>query len=237
MAEAISKLGVYARPGDRGGIFVAMGDGEAQGKISGTARRFGTRNVLHHGTLLVSADLQALRASLGGIRLFEDLSIASVPGNPVNLTRFVPSLSVDEVIARLADSLSGMAPKTIDLARLWDEEAPSQSPSFSDPEDALQDFDFCIERLDFDAFREQFGSPDWILGQSPPFSISVSQGKARAIVKVVQGKIAEICPLETDDPGSIEYADILQRRFLGVQFDFKVGEILEKEHLWTDMRY
>jgi len=237
MAEAISKLGVYARPGDRGGIFVAMGDGEAQGKISGTARRFGTRNVLHHGTLLVSADLQALRASLGGIRLFEDLSIASVPGHPVNLTRFVPSLSVDEVIARLADSLSGMAPKTIDLARFWDEEAPSQSPSFSDPEDALQDFDFCIERLDFDAFREQFGSPDWILGQSPPFSISVSQGKARAIVKVVQGKIAEICPLETDDPGSIEYADILQRRFLGVQFDFKVGEILEKEHLWTDMRY
>ncbi|MEN6499827.1 MAG: hypothetical protein ABFC65_04760 [Rectinema sp.] len=243
MAEAISKLGVYARPGDRGGIFVAMGDGEAQGKISGTARRFGTRNVLHHGTLLVSADLQALRASLGGIRLFEDLSIASVPGNPVNLTRFVPSLSVDEVVARLADSLSGMAPKTIDLARFWDEAGPSQRssfsqrPSFSDPEDALQDFDFCIERRAFDTFRAQFGSPDWILRQSPPFSISVSQGKARAIVRVEQGRIAEIHPLETDDPGSIEYADILQRRFLGVQFDFKVKEILEKEHLWTDMRY
>ncbi len=237
MAKAVSRLGVYACPGDRGGIFVTMGDGETKGKISGTARRFGTRNVLHHGTLLVSADLQALRASLGGIRIFEDLSIASVPACPVNLTRFVPSLSVDEVVARLADSLSGMAPKTIDLARFWDEAAPPRELSFSDPEDVLQDFDFCIERRDFDAFRDQFGSPDWIFGQSPPFSISVSHGKARAAVRVAQGRIAEIHPLETDDPGSVEYAGILQRRFLGAQFDFKVREILEKEHIWTDMRY
>jgi len=230
MAKAISELGVYARPGDRGGIFVAMGDGETQGKISGTARRFGTRNVLHHGTLLVAADLQALCASLGGIRVFEDLSIASVPAYPVNLSRFIPSLSVDEAASRLSVSLLGMEPRLAKLDEFLNGHVSGtlrhlSLKSFEDFGD--DEVAFCIDREDFDAFRDRFGSSDWLLGQSPPFSIVVSQRRARAIVRVVQGKIAEICPLETGDRASAEYADMLQRRFLGVQFDFKVKEMLE----------
>ncbi len=229
MAKAISQLGVRACPGDRGGIFVAMEDGETQGKISGTARRFGTRNVLHHGTLLVAADLQALRASLGGIRVFEDLSIASVPAQPVNLSRFVPSLSVDEAASRISVSLSGVEPRGIKLAELLNESISAQAEhmSYKSFEDFGEERDFCIDRKSFDAFRDRFASSDWLLGQSPPFSIVISQRRARAIVRVVQGKIAEICPLETGDRASAEYADMLQRRFLGVQFDFKVKEMLE----------
>jgi lipoyltransferase/lipoate-protein ligase len=229
MAKAISELGVYARPGDRGGIFIAMEDGETQGKISGTARRFGTRNVLHHGTLLVATDLQALRASLGGIRVFEDLSIASVPAHPVNLSRFVPSLSVDEAASRISVSLSGVEPRGIRLTELLHEPSSGQAEHISCKsfEDFGDGIDICIDRKEFDAFRDRFGSPGWICGQSPPFSMVISQGKARAIVRVVQGKIAEISPLETGDRASVEYADMLQRRFVGVQFDFKVKEMLE----------
>lgn len=229
MAKAISELGVCARPGDRGGLFVAMEDGETQGKISGTARRFGTRNVLHHGTLLIAADLQALRASLGGIRVFEDLSIASVPARPINLSRFVPSLSVDEAASRISVGLSGVEPGVVNLAELLNEATfrRAEHISYKSFEDFGDEIDFCVDREDFDAFRDRFGSPDWIFGQSPPFSIVVSQGKARAVVRVVQGKIAEISPLETGEHTSVEYADMLQRRFLGVQFDFKLKSMLE----------
>ncbi|SLM19012.1 putative Lipoate--protein ligase [uncultured spirochete] len=237
IAKAISELGVYARPGDRGGIFVSMGDGETKGKISGTARRFGTRNVLHHGTLLVSADIQALKASLGGIQMFEDVSIASVPARPVNLTRFVPSLSVDEVMSQISGVLSDVELKTIDLEGSWDEHSSRDDSLFKNPEDLGEGPDFCIEREDFDAFKCQFGSREWIIDRSPPFSVLVSSDMSRAVVRIEQGKIAEIQPLEAEDERSAVYAKHLHTRFSGTQFDFKVPEILEKEHVWTNMRY
>jgi len=236
MAKAISGLGVHARPGERGGIFVSMGDGETKGKISGTARRFGPRNVLHHGTLLVSTNIQDLKVSLGGIRMFEDASVASVFARPVNLTRFIPSLSVDEAASRMSYFLSGMEPKVINLAEFWDTFKPHRALPFRDPEDLSEGPDFCIEREDFDAFRGQFGSREWIVSRTPPFSVLVSSDKARAVVRVEEGKIAEIQPLEADDERSAQYARRLRTRFGGMAFDFEVPEILGKEPIWTNMR-
>jgi lipoate-protein ligase A len=237
MADAISGLGVYARPGDRGGIFVCMGDGETKGKISGTARRFGTRNVLHHGTLLVSTDMRALRASLGGIKMFEDASIASTPAYPVNLTRFIPSLSVDETMSRISIALADVDLKTIVLSGFWDEHSPHQNMRFRNSEDLSRGLDFCVEREDFDAFKLQFGSRAWIVDRSPPFSVLVSNDMARAVLKVEEGKIVAILPQEEDDAHSGKYADLLRGRFVGTQFDFKIPEMTAKELIWTNMQY
>ncbi len=230
VASAIGTLGVYARPGARGGIFVSLGDGETQGKISGTARRFGTRNVLHHGTMLVSADIAALKASLGGIKVFEDSSIASVPGHPVNLSRFLSSLSVEELMLHLSRTLAGSAPETIELADFWNKEKTIARRVFKNPEDLEREFDFCVECEEFEAHRKQFGSKEWIIDRSPPFSVVVSNGRAKAVVRVQEGKIVQVVPLEAGDSVSARYADELNAHFEGMAFDFRMPEIMGKEY-------
>jgi lipoate-protein ligase A len=215
VAEALEALGIQAYPGARGGLFVAMDNGETVGKISGTARHFGPRNVLHHGTMLVSSDLQALRLSLGGIKVFEDLSIASVPARPVNLSQFVPSLTVEETASHLSSCLFGGKPRSVELA-----------------DGAIDgDFDGCIDRKNFADFRYQFGSTEWIVGQTPPFSIVVSCGLAKAVIEVSRGVVVGILPLDGADGVSVEYASSLSQRFLGVRFDFRLKEMMEKEHI------
>jgi len=223
VARAIGSLGIDARPGARGGIFVSLGDGETQGKISGTARRFGTRNVLHHGTMLVSTDIAALKASLGGIKVFEDTSIASVPGHPVNLSRFLSSLSVEELMVHLSRTLAGREPETIELADFWNNKRKKTADSaFKNPENLEREFDFCSEYEEFEAHREQFGSREWIIDRSPPFSVVVSNGLGKAVVRVQEGKIAQIMPLEAADSASARYAAELQSRFGGMAFNFEM---------------
>ncbi|HWP68009.1 MAG TPA: biotin/lipoate A/B protein ligase family protein, partial [Rectinemataceae bacterium] len=84
MAAAISAQGFEIGPGPRGGLYCGGASVRAGGKVSGTARRFGAKNVLHHGTLLVDSDMASLHASLGGIETCDDRSISSVPASPLN---------------------------------------------------------------------------------------------------------------------------------------------------------
>ncbi len=222
VARSLSELGIHARPGERGGLFIAMADGETLGKISGTARRFGTHNVLHHGTLLVCADIDALRASLGGMHLFEDSSIASVPAQPVNLSRLNPSITVDMVIETLSRALAGTSPEIIDLRRPW--RVPEVLSVDTDPATIAE----------YSDLRVQFGSREWILDRSPPFSFTVSSGKGRAVVSVQEGKIAAARPLDASDGSSVELALHIEARYSGTRFDFMVPKNMEKEQIWIN---
>jgi len=235
VAKALETLGIHAFPGARGGLFVAMGNGETVGKISGTARRFGTFNVLHHGTLLVRADIEALKASLGGIKVFEDFSIASVPAHPINISSIDSSITTTTVIDALSSELAGMPPRVLDLARLWS--APTSSEETRqryDPEVLNDEIDLCIDQDEFVEFKREFGSNDWIRGRSPQFSFTVSDGKGSAVVKVHEGKIGEAVALETGDRASEEYASRIAARYAGINFDFSVPEIMEKEQVWMN---
>lgn len=222
VARSLSDLGIHARPGERGGLFVAMADGETLGKISGTARRFGTHNVLHHGTLLVRADIGALKASLGGIRFFEDSSIASVPAYPVNLSRLNPAITIDDVIETLSRALAGASPEIIDLRRT---RRAASAPSV-DPDLAVG--------TEYSDLRAQFGAREWIVDRSPPFSFTVSVGKGRAVVRVQEGKIAAARPLDASDRPSAELASRIEACYSGIRFDFLVPESMEKEQVWMN---
>ncbi|MEJ5184395.1 MAG: lipoate--protein ligase family protein [Rectinemataceae bacterium] len=106
IVNALRGLGVEATAGVRGGMFLTRPDG-SMAKISGTARRFTPRNVLHHGTLLISSDLAALAACLGGLTVYQDPSIPSVPATPVNLADVIPGLTVAQVADHLIQVVAG----------------------------------------------------------------------------------------------------------------------------------
>ncbi len=235
VAKALATLGIHAYPGARGGLFVTMGNGETLGKISGTARRFGAYNVLHHGTLLVRADIQTLKASLGGIKVFEDSSIASVPAHPINISSILSSITTDEVIDTLSRELAGMIPRALDLARFWSAAEPSgdTKPRY-DPENFNDVIDLCIDQDEYEGLKKEFGSKEWILDRSPQFSFAVSNGKERAAVRVREGKIEEAMALEIGDRASEEYAARIAARYGGAHFDFDIPKRIEREEVLKD---
>lgn len=235
MARALSDMGIHACPGNRGGLFLPMRDGEMLGKISGTARRFGTNNVLHHGTLLVRADIDALKASLGGIDVFEDNSIASVPAHALNISSVVPSMTIDQVIDALSWSLAGAPPKVLDLTRIWSDRASRTAGFYEDPENLNAEIDLCVEQDEYEELKHRFGSREWILERSPPFSFTVSNGIGRVVVIVQEGKIAKAVPLEPSDKASDEFAVRITARYSGTRFDFGVPKSMGKEEIWMSI--
>jgi lipoate---protein ligase len=111
ISGAMRRLGVEAVSGPRGGLFVAD-DGPWKGaKLSGTARRLTAARALHHGTLLVDADLGRLGSCLGGIEAERSLALPSVRSASANLSSVVPGLCVDDAALAIAQEFSGFAPE------------------------------------------------------------------------------------------------------------------------------
>ncbi len=168
IAKGITACGAEAAPGARGGIYCTPASGYGGRKVSGTARRFTPRSVLHHGTVLVSADMKRLRASLGGIETLDDNSIASVPASPVNLCDIVPGLTVQWVLETMSISITGghpaaLPPRLVDCARLEEE-------------------------------KLRLSSPAWAYGASPPFAVKVESGGRRATLGIRAGLLERVEP-------------------------------------------
>jgi len=70
--------------------------------------------VLHHGTLLVCADLAALSASLGGLGPASSRALPSVPSTVANLAELIPGLDVEKAADGLALALCGAPPGPVE---------------------------------------------------------------------------------------------------------------------------
>ncbi len=132
-------------------------------KISGSARRFSASRVLHHGTLLVDADLSALASSLGGIEAESSRALPSVRSASVNAANVVPGLDVEEV-ARA-------------IAREFSEAEPAAAESFADMAFA-------------EAAARRLGSWEWTWGSTPAFSLALDWSGGRARLEVKGGIVA-----------------------------------------------
>ncbi len=110
VARALERLGIAAVVTGRGDILV---DGF---KVSGNALAIKKERVLHHGTLLVDADLSRLRAAINGqparasgavsqpaagpeawTTSIDTHAVRSEPAPVANLSKFVPGLTVERV--------------------------------------------------------------------------------------------------------------------------------------------
>lgn len=158
IAEAIRSQGLPVSTNRRGGIF--LGDR----KISGSARRFGPERVLHHGTLLVNADLAALRKNLGGIATRDDASPPSEPSPVANLGDFKPGWSISDWAGVIARAAAGTVPAKVEAANLVD------ADDLSDEMDVLR-------------------SDEWIYGRTPAFTIEQAGG-SRVPIRVENGRLS-----------------------------------------------
>ena len=78
-------------------------------KFSGQAFCHRRGRTLHHGTILVDADLARLGRYLGAeLEGIETKAVASIPAKVANLTQFAPELTVESLSAALVDQFKAM---------------------------------------------------------------------------------------------------------------------------------
>jgi lipoate---protein ligase len=192
--RALGRLGVEARAGDRGGLFFSGSGPLAGAKLSGTARRFTASRVLHHGTLLVDADLDRLTLALGlrqtpspGLELESSRALPSVSSRATKLSRIVPGLGVEDAIQALSRELVGREP--VDAER------------FVDP-------------ASVESIERRLSSWDWTWGETPAFSLGLPWSGGRALLEVKGGRLVSV-----SGPGSEAILD-----FLGTPFDYDLPD-------------
>lgn len=139
-------------------------------KFSGNAFKFTTALVLHHGTLLVSADLGKMRRCLTPERRIDSMKgIRSQASEVVNLAELAQGLSCSELALQLARTFPS-----------WfggDPEVQELSPS----------------HIELDEQRNELSSWEWTYGKTPEFTRSFTlPGSARASVTVSKGIITDI---------------------------------------------
>ena len=155
VCNGLSTLGIPVQKGPHSGLFV---DGR---KISGSAFCFRRGYVLHHGTLLVQADLERLRhycqPALPGL---VSKAIGSRPASVANLCDSRPDL-VHELVA---DALT-----------------QAIIPELGQPRPLFYVREAVLERA------ATYGSWDWIWGHGPAFSMAMGPLRFR----VENGRISE----------------------------------------------
>jgi lipoate---protein ligase len=163
VARALEGLGIETEPGPRGGLFVAAAGPWKGAKVSGTARRISATRVLHHGTLLVDADLRALSACLGGIEAELSRALPSVRSPSVNLSCLVPGLRVEDALRAIARELSGGE--------------PLEAEGFAD-------------RAYAEEAAVRLSSWEWTWGSTPAFSLGLPWSGGLAHIEVKSGIVA-----------------------------------------------
>ena len=199
VAAAISAQGFDVVPGERGGLYFGPSSPHAGKKVSGTARRFGARRVLHHGTILVDADMSILHASLHGMETFDDASLPSVRAVPANLSATKKGISMDALREGISLHLTGIptAPLPTSIA----------------------------DRSLLGAECRRLSSSEWIWETTPPFSVPLGSESPTAALRVEKGRIAALIG-ENGFQASRAESDFRQSEYLGRSFSISVYEEL-----------
>jgi lipoate-protein ligase A len=96
---ACEKLGLSAEKSGRNDVLV---EGR---KFSGNAFYRGKKNSYHHGTILISADMEKLSRYLSPSKAkMEAKGVKSVRSRVANLTEFAPTLTIDQVKNAMVDA-------------------------------------------------------------------------------------------------------------------------------------
>ena len=143
VVKVLRELGVPARTGRVCDIAV---EGK---KISGSAQKIAGGRVLHHGTLLFSADLTVLRrVANGGRAEYASRGVASSPWPVTDLQTYLPGMTAEEFQAAMFAGLT--AGKTVEQRTLTAEQEAE------------------IRRL----AAEKYGSWDWTFGKNPAYTLT-----------------------------------------------------------------
>jgi len=172
--RALKTLGIDAEQGKRNDIYV---DNK---KISGSASKYSSSRVLHHGTLLINADLDALNKYLitkdYNRGLLKSKGIASIRSDVANLQEFEKSLNHNKVCEAIIHEFSKGINEPIDITNL-------EIPNLNDIKE-IKDYYSIITDW------------DWLFGKTPSFTatapVLLGNSKTDCLFKINKGIIIEI---------------------------------------------
>ncbi len=144
VVRALEKVGVHAEISGRNDL-------EVRGrKISGSAQRISGGRFLHHGTLLVSLDFEAMTRALNPEpEKYLSRGVASVRARVANISEFWDEGATMEDLSRALREAAGCAETVLPTERM------------------LADAARLVQR--------KYGSRDWNFGASPPGSLRCSR--------------------------------------------------------------
>jgi lipoate---protein ligase len=198
IVKSLQILGVQAEISPRNDILV---DGK---KISGSAYRISGEKAYHHGTLLVDADLDKLAAYLRpGQSVSKAKGTKSVPSTVANLVDYNPAISYEKIYHAAAVTFS----------------------KIEEPGTIYIDDNTARKRADIHGIFDQLTSPEWMLGKTPSFTLSVvcQLAKSRTAnipveFEIVKGKIETIRIFNNDYMVITEQSNHLTKLLTGTYF-------------------
>ncbi len=147
--RAFRKAGIELQISERHDLWLQNKDGEWR-KVSGSAFKQTKSGSFHHGTFLVSSDLEKLEESLKHtMQVKESKSIASVRSKVVTLNEKHPGIEIEDVIELIAHEI-GTSPQLIDSSLL---SQPLLQESF-----------------------KHLTSREWLWGETPLFELETKLG-------------------------------------------------------------
>lgn len=201
---ALQKLGIGAE-------FSGRNDLEIAGrKFSGNAYRLTRHRGLHHGTLLLSADMAMLSRYLNvDPEKLKTKGVASVASRVMNLTDSAPRLTMDDLQNVLEEEFLGRyrAPQV-----LREQEAPQGEP--------------------YSRLRERYQSREWRYGRSPDCAVTVKRrfpwGGVELRFDVTGGRIAS--PAVFSDAMDGEFILALGKMLEGAPFSWiEIADAVRRE--------
>ena len=211
--EALKKLGVEAYTSGRNDLLI---DGK---KISGNAEHVYRKRVLHHGTLLYSSQLDALKGTLKvDLSKFEDKAVQSNRSEVANIATYLNEpISVE------------------DFGNLLFLEICNQIDGFQDYVSTETDL-VAIQKLSDEKYRTW----DWIFGYSPKYrfknQFSTPKGEISIELLVEKGILVEVSVLGAIAP---ELSQKIAEVLIGCRHDsdalksqiFKLETIIKAEEI------
>ncbi|MDK2932735.1 MAG: lipoate---protein ligase [Clostridiales bacterium] len=163
---AVQKLGIAAEMTGRNDLTI---EGR---KFSGNAFCFRKSNAYHHGTILVSVDINKLTRYLQvSEEKIKSKGIQSIRSRVVNLTEYKPALTIDEVAYAVMEAFK---------------ETYGGNPPITDDTDWMNGT--ALEEL-----YKKYASWEWRYGEAPKFDIDLSTrfpwGGIEVGLQLVKGKI------------------------------------------------
>jgi len=182
-------------PAEKSGRNDVLADGR---KFSGNAFYRGSRSSYHHGTLMVSADLEKLGRYLSPSKAkLEAKGVKSVRSRVVNLREFVPELTVDGLKAALTAAFSAVYGLPVTAMKVSDLDAAA------------------VERL-----RQRSSSWDWNYGSVPVCTARLENrfpwGGVELLLEVSRGTV-QTCRVYSD---AMDHTlpEILEQALTGCRF-------------------
>ncbi len=168
LLHALQGLGVEAEFSGRNDLLVRGR------KFSGNAYQLKRHCGLHHGTLLVSVDMERLSRYLHvDPEKLRSKGVRSVKSRVINLREIAPRLDMEELRLAVENSFLGEYPHS----------------------DVVQESGFPSNEA-FEALRERYSDPRWIYGKSPPCGAAMRHrfrwGLADLRFDVVSGRVCNV---------------------------------------------